>query len=1044
MGSAPPSPLNVSLLSEDDESGSSRPLLAPRAPPPPSVVERARRALFGLRPLFHARTIGLRGGDRAELQEEYVANVIRNQKYSLVTFVPVVLYEQFRFFFNLYFLFIALTQFVKPLQVGYMFTYVAPLAFVLAVTMVKEAYDDIQRWKRDRELNGEMYERVGRGGIVERIPSCDIRVGDFMLLHANDRVPADMLLLRTEGGGGGGGTFIRTDQLDGETDWKLRRAVGSSQAKASVADVVAMQASVKVEAPRKAIYDFEGAFTVVGGGGTEPLSLENTLWMNTVVATGTVLGLVVYTGKETRSTMNVTQSPTKVGILDWELNRFSKILFAMLLLLSFLMIAIKGFTGIWFVYFTRFFILFSSIIPISMKVNLDVGKIVYSFFIMRDAEIEGTIVRTSTIPEELGRIQFLLTDKTGTLTQNEMVFKRLHVGTQLYTSDMTAEVQRHLLASHVAETRGGKATPAAARIRNSLETLALCHNVSPVTDDDGSFSYQAASPDEVALVKYADLTGLKLEARDMSSLSLRTPNDDLHVYDILAIFPFTSASKRMGIVVRRRDTGQIAFHVKGADVVMLQMVNATDWLEEECGNMAREGLRTLVCARRLLSADEFAEWEVRYNDAKISVGNRAERVAAVVAELERNLDVVCLTGVEDKLQEDVQGTLETLRNAGIQVWMLTGDKVETATCIAISSRLVSRGQQIFQLTVGPNELQQARQLLDRFAQRVDTCLVIDGTSLTLLLDHCEEDFITIAGKAPSVVCCRCSPTQKAQIVHLIGKYTGSRTCAIGDGGNDVSMIQAACVGVGIVGKEGRQASLAADFSINQFSYLARLALWHGRNSYKRSARLSQFVIHRGLIITVIQAIFSAMFYFAALTIYDGWLLVGYATLYTAAPVFSLVLDQDVEEDLVFLYPELYKDLQKGRALSAKTFSLWTFRSVYQGGVCILVVLLFGDSGVVYNHIVAITFTSLLLSLYANCALEVNTWHRLMILAQVLTILSYVVSMFMLPSVFPIDFVFSTPFLAITAIITFLSMAPVAVAKLVKRRCFPPIYRKLDA
>lgn len=126
------------------------------------------------------------------------------------------------------------------------------------------------------------------------------------------------------------------------------------------------------------------------------------------------------------------------------------------------------------------------------------------------------------------------------------------------------------------------------------------------------------------------------------------------------------------------------------------------------------------------------------------------------------------------------------------------------------------------------------------------------------------------------------------------------------------MIQAADVGVGIVGKEGKQASLAADFSVTQFSYLTKLLLWHGRNSYRRSAKLAQFVIHRGLIISIMQAVFSAIFYFAPIALYQGWLMVGYATVYTMAPVFSLVLDTDVNEDLALQYPELYKELTKVR------------------------------------------------------------------------------------------------------------------------------------
>jgi phospholipid-translocating ATPase len=192
----------------------------------------------------------------------------------------------------------------------------------------------------------------------------------------------------------------------------------------------------------------------------------------------------------------------------------------------------------------------------------------------------------------------------------------------------------------------------------------------------------------------------------------------------------------------------------------------------------------------------------------------------------------------------------------------------------------------------------------------------------------KNEFIEITTKLSAVVACRCSPTQKADVARLIRYHTKKRVCCIGDGGNDVSMIQAADVGessntdsernsqtltrsgVGIVGKEGKQASLAADFSVTQFSHLTKLLMWHGRNSYRRSAKLAQFVIHRGLIISIMQAVFSAIFYFAPIALYQGWLMVGYATIYTMAPVFSLVLDRDVNEDLALIYPELYKELTK--------------------------------------------------------------------------------------------------------------------------------------
>ena len=304
------------------------------------------------------------------------------------------------------------------------------------------------------------------------------------------------------------------------------------------------------------------------------------------------------------------------------------------------------------------------------------------------------------------------------------------------------------------------------------------------------------------------------------------------------------------------------------------------------------------------------------------------------------MDYLGVTGVEgkyyttirlvDKLQIDVESTIESLRSAGIKVWMLTGDKVETATCIAISAGLKNRRQQLYFIREAENNQSVDAQLRE-FERMANTILVIDGQSLTICLDNpdTEELFFLTATLAPAVCVCRCSPTQKAIIVAKIKAYTGFRCASVGDGGNDVAMIQEADVGIGIVGKEGMQASLASDFSITQFSHLRKLILWHGRLSYKRSATLSQFVIHRGLIISVIQAVFSIVFYFVAIPIYNGYLMLGYATLYTSLPVFSLVFDEDADVGSILRFPPLYKTLQKGRALSFKTFLIWVWKSVYQ-------------------------------------------------------------------------------------------------------------------
>ncbi|KAI5635830.1 e1-E2 ATPase domain-containing protein [Phthorimaea operculella] len=663
-------------------------------------------------------------------EEEYPANYVCNQKYNIITFLPLVLFEQFRFFLNLYFLVMAVSQFIPSIRIGYLYTYWGPLCFVLAVTLFREAVDDFRRYRRDKEVNRQRYERIVleqtadgyRPFQTEQVSASALRVGDIVMLHKGQRVPADMILLRTNETMGT--VFIRTDQLDGEIDWKLRIPLPSTQKLPTDAHLLDINAQIFVEKPEKDIHSFFGTCTRLDEEESDSLDIENTLWSGCVVASGQATGLVIYTGPETRSVMNNAVPRSKIGRLDLQINDLTKVLFAATLLISFLMIVLKGFNGPWYGFLFRFVLLFSYIIPISLRVNLDMGKAFYSWTIQRDKQIEGTVVRSTTIPEELGRIQYLLADKTGTLTKNEMVFQKLHLGNALFDRSNFHEVEA-LLTQYVTNDAPslptsptgseGPLAPTPRQVWNAVLTLALCHNVTPVYDIDGSrevddsqsdmgssvmsescggavpqqqlCDYQASSPDEVALVKWTDMMGISLYRRDLHniSLKLRAANEIMQ-FTILQIFPFTSESKMMGIIVQEEITGDITYFVKGADVALAKLVNSY-WLSDECKRLAADGLRTMVIAKRNLTKEEYAAFEVEYKEARLSVTNRNEKTAAAMTKLYCGLQVLGLTGVEDRLADNVPRTLSMLRAAGIKIWMLTGDKLETALCIARSLHL---------------------------------------------------------------------------------------------------------------------------------------------------------------------------------------------------------------------------------------------------------------------------------------------------------------------------------------------------------------------
>lgn len=656
-----------------------------------------------------------------------------------------------------------------------------------------------------------------------------------------------------------------------------------------------------------------------------------------------------------------------------------------------------------------------------------------------------------------------------------MELKKIHVGTVSYANEAMDEVASYVRQGFAvtgssslitpSSVSGAQAGPGAAtrtrreigsRVRDLILALALCHNVTPTTEEEDGrkvTSYQASSPDEIAIVRYTEEVGLRVAYRDRKRIILESTHSNQVVVrvQILEVFPFTSESKRMGIIVQfdqgpessspTEGESEIWFYQKGADTVMSSIVAANDWLDEETANMAREGLRTLVVGRRKLSSQRYQEFSAKYKEASLALQGRDAGMAKVVGEyLEHDLELLGVTGVEDRLQRDVKPSLELLRNAGVKIWMLTGDKVETARCVAISAKLVARGQYIHTVSKLRDKAT-AQEALDFLRHKPDACLLIDGESLSLMLTHFRSSFISIAVLLPAVVACRCSPNQKAEIAELIRQYTKKRVCCIGDGGNDVSMIQAADVGIGIVGKEGRQASLAADFSITQFHHLIKLLFWHGRNSYKRSAKLGQFIMHRGLIISACQTMYSIASNFDPKGLFINWLMVGYATVYTNAPVFSLVLDKDVDEHLANLYPELYKELKSGRSLSYRSFFGWMFISVYQGAV------IQGLSQILLNTVtgkrmISVSFTALVINELLMVAISITTWHPIMIFCIVGTALVYIVSIPFLGDYFDLEYVITLDWLWRVVAVCAVSIVPVWIGKIIRSSWHPPSYRKV--
>lgn len=519
--------------------------------------------------------------------------------------------------------------------------------------------------------------------------------------------------------------------------------------------------------------------------------------------------------------------------------------------------------------------------------------------------------RTSSLVEELGQIEFIFSDKTGTLTCNMMEYRMCSIGGKGY-AQVVPEDKRIRVDEKGTENgywdfetmlKNVTQHPTGPVIHEFYTLLAVCHTVIPeVTEEDPPrILYQASSPDEGALVNGAAAAGYVFTTRKPRSVIIKA-NGEEQEFEILNICEFNSTRKRMSAIVRTPE-GKIKLYIKGADTVILERLSKTNpgyvdptliHLEE----YATEGLRTLCIAMREISEEEYKEWSVIYDKAATTINNRGLELDKAAELIEKDLFLLGATAIEDRLQDGVPDTIHTLAQAGIKIWVLTGDRQETAINIGYSCKLITEEMNL--IVVNENTHFETKEFLTkklaavkggmvsqsnggsttalsftdklfrrkkkrRFALGTDgepLALIIDGRTLDFALEKdIELIFLELACYCKAVICCRVSPLQKALVVKLVKRNIDSVLLAIGDGANDVSMIQAAHVGVGISGMEGLQAARAADFAISQFSYLRKLLLVHGNWSYNKISKLILYSFYKNITLYFTQFWVSLSFLF---------------------------------------------------------------------------------------------------------------------------------------------------------------------------------------
>ncbi|KAI9159401.1 drs2 neo1 protein [Blastocladiella emersonii ATCC 22665] len=1247
----------------------------------------------------------------------FVDNRITTARYNAATFLPKQLFTQFSKLANLYFLFIAGLQQVPGWSPTGQYTTLLPLVLFVGLAMMREAYDDWLRHKRDDAENKDLVEvLVGGPDDPNGVPAHweykaweTVQVGDIVRVKKDKAVPADLVLLRTPLDQGL--CYIQTSQLDGESNLKQRQAVPQIQALLnSLDDVASFKAIIEAEDPNEDLYNFDGSVALPDHTKV-PLTIGNLLLRGTTLRnTPEAIGMAIFTGEETKIRRNANRNKrTKVPNLEKQTNRVVVIIFACVLLLSIVSTILgaawdktvrrylefpafalaklspsaaaavasantantaSGYVSAFF----TFVILYNTMIPISLYVTLEIVKLVQATFMNHDLQMyheptdQPAEARTASLNEELGQVSYLFTDKTGTLTENQMLFRQmsvagidfLHVSELEETGDASgaaaqqqqqtqpAQAQQQPQQSsglgapptglspafstagsttNVAESltqlfqatsrgsssgptaagayRGGDETvlgsaasntfgaiplhddsfsgsklagstsglgyyasgsgaaastgiqpgllgadlagtmassgggsraahiprstrgltrhlleaphhPLAVRIRFFLQAVALCHQAIPDVDSAASshtaslttvevggsrgasgsavnlsasgsdafpatatataalahqadldklraIVYQAASPDEVALVNAAREFGFILSARTTTSMSLLMPgaagSAKFHILDTIE---FSSARKRMSIILRFPD-GRIMLLAKGADNAMLERSKpAAEYAGDELDvysatqahldRFASAGLRTLVYAVRHLSEQEYTRWARVYLDASTSVTNRVGKLADAADMIERNWTIIGATGIEDRLQRGVPDTIRTLERANVKVWMVTGDKKETAVSIGFASGLATDDSRLLCIegmlpdgsdvtdddlvaqvaklqdevtaweddaanarranaagTGGRSHSQLIRRLSSRGPNRGSTAggaasasrprlssanqaalptstnrsnpallgvgatataglaagddataaatspppppssttgrtnpfvMVVDGPTIARFYKMGGEpfrQFMALACNSTSVLCCRVSPLQKSLVVRSVRDYKPHVvTAAIGDGANDIAMIQQAHVGIGITGREGMQAARSSDYSLARFRFLTRLLLVHGHWSYIRVAKFTLGTFYKCIMFYCTQAIFQTFSGYSGTSLYEQWTLTMYNIIFSSLPVILLgIFERDLPCSILVEFPELYRIGQRNGEFSTTIFLVWMLKSIMQSVVVML-------------------------------------------------------------------------------------------------------------
>lgn len=891
---------------------------------------------------------------------KFQSNYIRTTKYRWWYFLPLNIFEQLRRLSNIYFILVMIFALIPGVSPIFPITSILPVCFILGTTAVKDGFEDLMRFLGDKKINDQKFTIIKNGKEIQ-VCSSQVKVGDIIKIQEDDMFPCDLLFLSSNDPHGI--CFVSTLNLNGESNLKLHSARECTKLYNTPEKLSQLKGIVSCEKPRFELEILNSKLKLQDNE-EETLSIKNILLRGSVLKnTEHIYGLVLYCGKQTKLSLNAEKPKYKLSLLDKKLNRFMFFILLFHLTLDITMVVayvlyqvyysnyafyLQGynytpnFLFVLYAFFTVF-ILNNLLIPMSLFVSLEFIKAFQAKFMNWDLKLSDIDKKTqefrlmypntSNLNEDLSQIEFIFSDKTGTLTENIMNFKKCSIGMDILHDE---DKEKTGLFDIYKSKQNLEENEKMNFLKHFLYNITLCNTINTETNKKGELLYDGSSIDEVALVNGARNNHFTLLERNGSKMKINI-NGDEEIFEILETIEFNSDRKRMSVIIKT-SKNKFYCYSKGADNIITKILQKDDPILEhtlkQCDIYAKEGLRTLLFAYKELSHEEYNEWKEFLKIAQSSVEEKTKKIAMVHDRMEKDLILLGASAIEDLLQDEVPETIDFFRKAGVQVWVLTGDKRDTAVSIGKSSKLLTENTieaHIQGKTIKEVETELQNCYLMAQQPNSDVAIILDTDTLNIAYKNLSKLFLMAIKHVSCAICCRVTPLQKALVVRIVQRKFKKIGLAIGDGANDVSMISAAKVGVGIMGREGSQAARSADYAIPRFKHLKRLLAVHGRYSLVRNAYFIQYSFYKNMNLTLLQVLFSIFCLFTSTSILDSWFLNLYNMIFNLLfPIGSATFEKDFKEEELESNPLLYKEIKSGLGyrMNYKTFLGWIFQSVY--------------------------------------------------------------------------------------------------------------------